>query len=94
MVTEPICLPSNHLFLSYRCFSPLFFTVLLSYCSMIECRILHESLPMPSVPSIAAPDSWQGKAGTTFPRIPFSVCSRLDTANERPLLWKTEVSIL
>lgn len=36
MVTEPTCLPSNHLFLSYSRFSPLFFTVLLSHCSMID----------------------------------------------------------
>lgn len=87
---SPSAFPSNHLFLNYSHFSPLFFTVLLSYCSMIESRVLHVSLPMPSVPdcqpSIATPYSWQGKPGTTFPRIPFSVCFKLDMANEKLLL--------
>lgn len=40
---------------------------------------------MPSVPdcqpSIATPTAG-GEAGTAFPRIPFSVCFKLDMANE------------
>lgn len=56
------------------------------------CTISHVSLPKSSVPDclsayhcglLQSSLHCRERAGTTFPRIPFSVWSRLDTANER-----------